>query len=571
MGGVYHGTRGDHNREKLPPLQSRHPPLGARAEPLQQPLGKPGKAQEKPEKRPRNARQSGETRPGKTRQIQSPPMPTPPDRTTRPSHRDDSHGVGLGQGQGQGQGIQALGPLGAYAAPILRTLLSGTPLCLFVVDHAGNIVLQDGAGLRALSAAEQSRPGAPAPAVGRTLERLLGRALDETLQAHPLFLETLQRALRGDSTSGARGEQHGRHYDLWAQPIAIQDAGPDAPPGALLIAIDVTERIEAEQAARYQSLLLDQVAEGAPIVLSVFDPEARYRMVVGAGLRVMGLKPNQLKGARIEDVFTDATDAIARIHGALRGEQSTNTQAIGDTIWDNFFSPIYGTPEGAVEGTTPGPGDSPRPVIGALSISTDVTERVRAQQSLQERLQIIEEQNRAIRAMSAPIIEVWQGVLVVPIVGQLDTDRAGIMIESLLTAVSQRSAEYAILDFTAVEVIDTATADHVLRMVHALRLLGTQGLVSGIRPPVAQALVSLGVDLKSVLTVASLHAALRLCMRKITESRRLDEKAQQAAERASQEEAVGASPASGTSAASGAPATQRAVKTLTRAASKKPG
>jgi rsbT co-antagonist protein RsbR len=101
---------------------------------------------------------------------------------------------------------------------------------------------------------------------------------------------------------------------------------------------------------------------------------------------------------------------------------------------------------------------------------------------------------------------------VVPVVGQIEPSQISALLEQLLEAVAQRGARYAILDLTAVEVIDTATAQLLHRVVMALRLLGTEGLISGIRPSVAQALVGLGVDLTRVSTVASLHAALRRCM-----------------------------------------------------------
>jgi len=75
-----------------------------------------------------------------------------------------------------------------------------------------------------------------------------------------------------------------------------------------------------------------------------------------------------------------------------------------------------------------------------------------------------------------------------------------------------RSASSAILDLTAVDCIDSLTAEHLLRMVQALRLLGTQGMISGIRPSVAKALIDLGLELGRVTTVSTLHAALRICM-----------------------------------------------------------
>lgn len=195
--------------------------------------------------------------------------------------------------------------------------------------------------------------------------------------------------------------------------------------------------------------------------------------------------------------FAGADEALRMIQATIDGKESTNTQDLGETIWDNWFGPVY---------------DSQGKQIGAMSISTDVTERERSRQALAQRLQQIEAQNLAIRSLSAPLIEVWQGVLVLPVIGQLDSDRASLLIERLLTMVGERRARYAIIDLTAVDVVDTVTAQHVIRMTTALRLLGALALISGIRASVAQALVGLGVELSQVTTMATLHAALRHCM-----------------------------------------------------------
>ena len=99
-----------------------------------------------------------------------------------------------------------------------------------------------------------------------------------------------------------------------------------------------------------------------------------------------------------------------------------------------------------------------------------------------------------------------------PVVGELDELRAARMTEDLLAALVSSRARHAILDLTGVETIDTRTADDLLRIVGSVRLLGVQCIVSGIRPAVAETLVQLGVDLARVVTVATLHAALRMCM-----------------------------------------------------------
>lgn len=261
---------------------------------------------------------------------------------------------------------------------------------------------------------------------------------------------------------------------------------------------DVTDLMAAKTHAQLHEGLMGQVAKGAPVVISLYDREGIYLTQIGAGLEKLGLQPNQLRGVSVFEAFRGADEALSHIRAALEGHQAANTQDLGTTVWDNWFSPTH---------------DARGEISGAISISTDVTERERSRQALEDRLRVIEEQSRAIRMMSAPIIEVWQGVLVVPVVGQLDAESATNLMEQLLSTVVQRGASFAILDLTAVDHIESSTAEHLLRMIAALGLLGTRGLLSGIRPSVARSMIELGIDLGKVTSVSSLHAALRACMK----------------------------------------------------------
>lgn len=272
----------------------------------------------------------------------------------------------------------------------------------------------------------------------------------------------------------------------------------------LAAARDVTEFHEIRQEGLLHKELMDHVARGAPVVISVYDREGIFLVQTGAGLEKLGLKPNQLRGMSVFEAFQGADEALSFIRDALAGKQASNTQDLGPTVWDNWFSPMR---------------NALGEITGAISISTDVTDRDRARKTLEDRLQFIEEQGRAIRVMSAPIIEVWQGILVVPVVGQLRAESAADMMERLLAIVVERGATYTILDLTAVDQIETTTAEHLLRMIQALGLLGTQGLLSGIRPSVARSLIELGIDLGQVKSTSSLHAALRMCMKEAAQSK----------------------------------------------------
>lgn len=132
-----------------------------------------------------------------------------------------------------------------------------------------------------------------------------------------------------------------------------------------------------------------------------------------------------------------------------------------------------------------------------------------ANRELAAKLAMIEHQQHAMRELSSPIIEVWEGILCLPVVGIVDTQRSAEMSAALLDSIVARRARFAIVDLTGVDVIDTKTADHFLRMAGSVRLLGAECILTGIKPAVAQTLVHIGVDLTDLTTLRSLREALQ--------------------------------------------------------------
>lgn len=261
---------------------------------------------------------------------------------------------------------------------------------------------------------------------------------------------------------------------------------------------DVTQQMELTENMAAQAKLLDTIAAGAPIVLSVFDKDGVFLKHTGGAISKLGLKHNQLVGKTVFETFEGAQEALRLILAALgEGKESQNIQDLGETVWANWIGPLK-NPNGEI--------------VGALAISTDVTERERGRKELEERLQVIEAQNAAIQAMAAPILEVWEGVLVLTVVGRMDAGRASLMQENLLRSVVEKRARFAVIDLTAVDTVDIETARYLLQLTRALRLLGTRAMISGIQPRVAQALYAHGGDFGEVVTVASLHSALKICM-----------------------------------------------------------
>ena len=124
------------------------------------------------------------------------------------------------------------------------------------------------------------------------------------------------------------------------------------------------------------------------------------------------------------------------------------------------------------------------------------------------REQIIADQASAMLELSTPVIRLWDGVIAVPLVGALDSARTQLVMEKLLETLVATGADHAVLDITGVSTVDTEVAQHLLKTVSAARLLGAECIVSGIRPQVAQTIVSLGIEFGDIATKATLADAL---------------------------------------------------------------
>ena len=130
----------------------------------------------------------------------------------------------------------------------------------------------------------------------------------------------------------------------------------------------------------------------------------------------------------------------------------------------------------------------------------------------QNREAVIARQQQELLELSTPVVKLWEGILVLPLIGTLDSARTQVIMESLLQQIVESEATIAIIDITGVPTVDTLVAQHLLKTVAAARLMGADCIISGIRPQIAQTIVQLGVDLNEVSTKASLAAAFRLAL-----------------------------------------------------------
>jgi len=130
------------------------------------------------------------------------------------------------------------------------------------------------------------------------------------------------------------------------------------------------------------------------------------------------------------------------------------------------------------------------------------------------REEIIRRQQEEMLELSTPVVKLWEGVLALPMIGTLDSARTQIVMESLLQRIVETGSEIAIIDITGVPTVDTLVAQHLLKTVTAIRLMGADCIISGIRPQIAQTIVHLGIDLQGISTKATLADALTLALKR---------------------------------------------------------
>jgi len=129
-----------------------------------------------------------------------------------------------------------------------------------------------------------------------------------------------------------------------------------------------------------------------------------------------------------------------------------------------------------------------------------------------DREEVIERQRTELFETSTPVIKLWEGILAVPIIGTVDSQRSQLIMEKLLTAISNTGFEIAIIDISGVSALDTLTAQHILKTADAARLMGATCIISGISPNIAQTIISLNIDLGMTKTMSTMSDAIKMAL-----------------------------------------------------------
>jgi len=242
-------------------------------------------------------------------------------------------------------------------------------------------------------------------------------------------------------------------------------------------------------------LLVDNVGDYAIILL---DENGLVRSWSPTAERLKGWKADEIIGQSFtrfyppEDVARGKTDMelkIAREKGRFEDE-GWRVKKDGSRYWANVVITALRDKEGRLQG------------FG--KVTRDLSERKQAEEKLKKQSEEI------LEMATVPVVQVWEGIVLVPLIGMLDSQRTQQLMERLLHRVTETGSPIAILDITGVPAIDTQTAQHLIETVSAVRLLGADVVLTGVRPVIAQTLVHLGIDLANVMTRASLTAGLRV-------------------------------------------------------------
>jgi rsbT co-antagonist protein RsbR len=296
---------------------------------------------------------------------------------------------------------------------------------------------------------------------------------------------------------GWRVKKGGERYLASVVLTPIRD-GDGAVTGYVKIARDVTERQRSE--TMFRGLL-----ESAPDATVIVGPDGRIVLVNRQTEQLFGYGRDELVGHEVEILVPQR---FRQRHPGYRGGFFADSKARPMGVGLELFGMRRDGTEFPVE-ISLSPLETDRGTLVSAAIR-DVTERHR-------QLEQLRRQRDEILELSTPVIQVWDKVLALPIIGTLDSNRAALLTESLLEKISQQQAEIVILDISGVPTIDTLVAQHLLKTVQAATLMGAASIMSGVRPETAQAMVHLGIDLGQLRSRSTLREALQLALQMVQE------------------------------------------------------
>ena len=268
--------------------------------------------------------------------------------------------------------------------------------------------------------------------------------------------------------------------------------------GVFAAARDITAQKQASQYAR-------SLIEASLDPLVTISPDGKITDVNKATEEVTGVSREGLIGSDFSNYFTEpdkAREGYRQVFdkGFVTDYPLTIRHKDGKLTDVLYNASVYKDTRGNV--------------LGVFAAARDMTDRKRAEEALarQAAQEALARQAQDLLEISLPVVQVWDGVALVPLIGTLDSQRTQQLMERLLPRIVETNSSIALLDITGVPAIDTQTAHHLIETISAVKLLGAQVVLTGVRPAIAQTLVHLGIDLSGITIRSSLTAGLRLAL-----------------------------------------------------------
>jgi rsbT co-antagonist protein RsbR len=301
--------------------------------------------------------------------------------------------------------------------------------------------------------------------------------------------------LRGDGSTFRGHASYCAVHDAEGQPHAL---------AAIVRDLTESERSQVELYATNERM--ERVFAATPLITIEWDRDGIIQRWNPSAERVFGWSAKEMLGRTITERITISTSqanvqslVAALMVGKAANSRTRNTTKDGQPITCQWYHTILRDIDGEVS--------------SVLSQAEDITEQLNSEQErsdLQD--QVIAAQRAALRELSTPLVPIADDVVAMPLIGSIDSTRAQEVIETLLMGVADSQAKIAILDITGVPVVDTQVANALLQAAQAVKLLGAKVIITGIRPEVAQTLVSLGVDLSSITTRSTLQSGIAFAL-----------------------------------------------------------
>ena len=285
--------------------------------------------------------------------------------------------------------------------------------------------------------------------------------------------------------------------------------------------MDITERKRAVEQLRAALLYARSLIEASLDPLVTISPEGKITDVNNATELVTGVSREQLIGSDFSGYFIEpekAREGYQEVFskGFVKDYPLAIRHISGKVTNVLYNATVYKNEAGEV--------------MGVFAAARDVTELERAEEQLrkaheeleirvQERtaeltktMELLKEQQKAFMEVAVPVVKVWNRILLVPLIGVFDSARAMLLMETLLTEIENTQAKVAILDVSGIPIVDSLVAKHLIRTVSAVKLMGAECIVTGIRSRISQTIVQLGIDLSGITTRTALAEGLKVAL-----------------------------------------------------------